>query len=683
MKDDIDDILNSLFSNGKLNIAGKKEKEVKDTEAFLDSINRSSKEISDALQEQLDKISKSARSDMLDLSDNLRRDGLTDTKENKKAGIIDSVSHIKNESSESKTSEGISKDDIKNAFIDAEAEAKNAIVGQDAFVKKLTTAFKRPFVMGLEENKPASSIIITGKTGTGRHSALSSIVNKLADEKILSSSEISVVDLSLYAAPGNRNLFIQDMYSALKGGSKVILFENYEKCHKSLLKMLIDLVLDGSIKLSSRYILQKGMLVDAGTALVTNPISTLTCDGQYLIFMTNNNPSRIADTMGSPFINGISDICMTGEFSSEDIESIAMSEFEAMRSKALDMLDFAIIPCSNIGEHFAGKFSGISGINAIGDFADQCYKVLSEYKLDEAADKMTFYTKIDNGILKFVSGDISLEVCDEAGSITAVDDIKAQLNDIVGLNNVKDYIFSLEDYYKVQKLRSSNGLRNDPPSMHMIFTGNPGTGKTTIARLVSRYLKAIGVLSGGQLIEVTRSDLVGRYVGHTAPLTKQVIESAIGGVLFIDEAYSLYRGKDDSFGLEAIDTLVKGMEDNRSDLIVILAGYSKEMEIFLNANSGLRSRFPNIIEFPDYTPDELLSIAKITVRNKGYILNDECLEPMLEYFRKKCTENSKINGNGRMVRNLIEDAILNQSKRIIAENPENIEELVLKDFCFQ
>ena len=150
--------------------------------------------------------------------------------------------------------------------------------------------------------------------------------------------------------------------------------------------------------------------------------------------------------------------------------------------------------------------------------------------------------------------------------------VKAELDGIVGLAAVKEYVLSLEDNFAVQARRKAAGLKTASVSMHMIFTGNPGTGKTTIARLVSRYLKAIGVLSGGQLVEVTRADLVGRYVGHTAPLTTQVLKSAVGGVLFIDEAYSLYRGKDDSFGLEAIDTLVKGMEDHRDDLIVILGG---------------------------------------------------------------------------------------------------------------
>ena len=263
--------------------------------------------------------------------------------------------------------------------------------------------------------------------------------------------------------------------------------------------------------------------------------------------------------------------------------------------------------------------------------------------------------------------------------------VKAEMDRIVGLREVKDYVLSLEQNYVIQRLRESRGMKADVPAMHMIFTGNPGTGKTTIARLVSRYLKAMGVLTGGQLVEVTRADLVGKYVGHTAPLTQQVIRSAIGGVLFIDEAYALYRGADDSFGLEAIDTIVKGMEDNRQNLIVILAGYSREMEEFLTANSGLKSRFPNIIEFPDYTAEELLRITRITVENKGYVLDAACDAPLTAYFAARQAADARTAGNGRMARNLVEDAILNQSRRLTAGDvsaltQQNLETLLPEDF---
>lgn len=216
--------------------------------------------------------------------------------------------------------------------------------------------------------------------------------------------------------------------------------------------------------------------------------------------------------------------------------------------------------------------------------------------------------------------------------------------------------------------------------MHMIFTGNPGTGKTTIARILAKYLKAIGALRGGQLVEVTRADLVGRYVGHTAPLTNTVIQSALGGVLFIDEAYSLYRGGEDSFGLEAIDTLVKGIEDNRGDLVVILAGYTREMQLFLSANSGLASRFPNQIEFPDYTGEELYRITLSIAKSKGYNLDESCRDVLIQWYDEQQAADAATNGNGRMARNVLEKAILNQAKRLIADADADLALLLPGDF---
>ena len=261
-----------------------------------------------------------------------------------------------------------------------------------------------------------------------------------------------------------------------------------------------------------------------------------------------------------------------------------------------------------------------------------------------------------------------------------LEQIREELDKIVGLTKIKEYIYSLEEYYGVQKKRSEAGLKAGEVNKHMIFTGNPGTGKTTIARIVSKYLKAIGVLTGGQLVEVSRADLVGRYAGHTAPLVNQVIKSALGGVLFIDEAYSLNHGNDDSFGLEAIDTLVKGIEDNRDNLIVILAGYSNEMEGFLETNSGLKSRFPNIIDFPDYTGEELLKIADITASSKGYVIDESAKDSLLTYFNFVQATRAMDAGNGRLVRNKIEEAILNQSRRLVAEPEEDMSLLKIADF---
>ncbi|MBQ4252725.1 MAG: AAA family ATPase, partial [Erysipelotrichaceae bacterium] len=262
----------------------------------------------------------------------------------------------------------------------------------------------------------------------------------------------------------------------------------------------------------------------------------------------------------------------------------------------------------------------------------------------------------------------------------AREEVKKELDKMVGLTEIKKYVLSLEDFYAVQKIREQQGLKTSEVSKHMIFTGTPGTGKTTIARLIAKYLKAIGVLSNGQLIEVTRNDLVGRYMGHTAPQTMSVIKSALGGILFIDEAYSLYRGTNDSFGLEAIDTLVKAMEDNREDLIVILAGYTREMKTFLQSNSGLQSRFPNQIEFPDYTGEELYGIAVINAKSAGYKIDEGAKEALTAYFTKVQENDSVRSGNGRLSRNMVEAAILSQSKRVLNDKEADIDVLLLEDF---
>ncbi|MBR3352833.1 MAG: AAA family ATPase, partial [Erysipelotrichaceae bacterium] len=288
---------------------------------------------------------------------------------------------------------------------------------------------------------------------------------------------------------------------------------------------------------------------------------------------------------------------------------------------------------------------------------------------------------VKDNMIRFVAGEENRSMDELLPKVLedAKEEVRKELDQLVGLTEIKQYILSLEDFYEAQKLREKQGLKTTEVSKHMIFTGNPGTGKTTIARLIAKYLKAIGVLSNGQLIEVSRNDLVGKYLGHTAPQTMQVIKSALGGILFIDEAYSLYRGTNDSFGLEAIDTLVKAMEDNRDDLIVILAGYTREMKVFLESNSGLASRFPNQIEFPDYTAEELYQITVIQAKSKGYRLAEDIEKPLTEYFAKVQASNAQRSGNGRLARNVVEEAIIRQSKRIINDKSQPLDLLILAD----
>jgi SpoVK/Ycf46/Vps4 family AAA+-type ATPase len=245
------------------------------------------------------------------------------------------------------------------------------------------------------------------------------------------------------------------------------------------------------------------------------------------------------------------------------------------------------------------------------------------------------------------------------------DELMEELNSLVGLETVKKEVKNLMNLVKVRKLREENDLPVPPMSFHMVFLGNPGTGKTTVARLVSGLYAAIGVLSKGQLIEVDRSGLVAGYVGQTAGKVTEVVKSALGGILFIDEAYALARkGMDNDFGREAIDTLVKLMEDNRDNLVVIVAGYTDEMHDFLTSNPGLISRFNKYIDFPDYTDDELMAILAMNAKKQGYVIGEEA-NAVVRSMLEEMTVSDRLDfGNARGMRNTLEKLVQEQANRI-------------------
>lgn len=246
------------------------------------------------------------------------------------------------------------------------------------------------------------------------------------------------------------------------------------------------------------------------------------------------------------------------------------------------------------------------------------------------------------------------------------DELMAQLDSLVGLDDVKKDIKNLMNLVKVRRLRKENGLPIPPMSLHMVFMGNPGTGKTTVARIISGLYAAIGVLEKGQLIEVDRSGLVAGYVGQTALKTQEVIKSALGGVLFIDEAYSLASGGENDFGREAIETILKAMEDHRDELIVVVAGYDGPMEKFINSNPGLQSRFNKYFYFPDYNGEQLLYIFKGQCKKNGYALTEEAEAEAKGMFEDLYENRGENFGNGRDVRNVFEDTVVRQSNRVAA-----------------
>ena len=552
------------------------------------------------------------------------------------------------------------------------AEVKQTVLGQDAFVDSVVRAMRRPFVLGTEAPAARNVILLTGGAGTGRHFALEETARCMAARGLLQSDRIATLDLALYPNSGAEKLFLQDLYAALHAPGEILAFEHYESCYPGFLKTLSDLAVKGSAPLSSRYLVNKeGILVDAGTALAPGAVSRIDPCGKYLIFYSHKGREALADKFGAALVSALGDVCETASYTREDLAALAAQQLNALAQKIRTRLGLTLSAGADVRDYVAAQCTAQKGAAGLAECCDRIFRALSEYCLrtDKTLSGTTALTARPEGLLFRLNDGPEEPLFDllPAAYTGALDAIRAEINELVGLAPVKEYVFGLADNLQVQQRRAAAGLKTASLSMHMIFTGNPGTGKTTIARLVAKYLKAIGALKGGQLVEVTRADLVGRYTGHTAPLTNSVIESALGGVLFIDEAYSLYRGEQDSFGLEAIDTLVKGMEDHRNELVVILAGYTKEMETFLTANSGLASRFPNKIEFPDYTAEELLQITHVQAKNKGYRLAESCTQPLLNYYARWQAADARTAGNGRLARNTLEKAIFHQSRRLVAE----------------
>jgi len=568
--------------------------------------------------------------------------------------------------------------DDKAVFAQMEEALNKEIIGQKEAVHNLCAALRRPYVMGTEKNHARNVILIMGKEGVGRHACVAAASRVLYQHQIFTSPDVNTIDLSRYTSASQEQVFVQDLYQALHQNGGMIVFENFKQGFAPFLRMVSSLVENGSVLLNKRYVLRQGILVENQSGLVKDAVDSLSAQGKYLIFITHGSLSDVQDAFGADFMKHVLDTITFISLDADAVKQIISRQTEQLKQKCDSQLHVTLTIESSLNDWVLSHYDKEHGADAVVAQFNDFYISLSEAVLKDNAKEISLQVEDDVPYARYDGKKIS--ICRSQNSQAEMDAVSKELDSVIGLDNVKSYIRSLQAHVLINQRRRQQGLKTTEISKHMIFTGNPGTGKTTIARLFARYMKAIGALSQGQLVEVTRADLVAKYVGQTAPLTMSVIRSALGGVLFIDEAYSLYRGRDDSFGLEAIDTLVKAMEDNRDDLIVILAGYKKEMAAFLEANSGLKSRFPNIIEFPDYTGEQLMAIADQIAKGKGYRINDSVKAPLTAWFDQKQAESAATAGNGRLARNTIEEAILRQSERLLKEENADMDLLKKEDF---
>ncbi len=581
---------------------------------------------------------------------------------------------------------GTSTNDLANTFDIIEKDVKKSFFGQNAYVHNLCIAFKRPFVTGYNNMLPKNIIFVLGQKSSGKHYSIELVLRELKKHKFEKTEDIACIDLARYQSPDDKGIFLSDIYAALYSNGDVITFDNYEYCHSSIIGIMQELCLSGKYLLDGRYTMNNNVLTEITGSMVENIISQISTNNKFFVFLSESNENKIADVFGNKLMNAIGDIVIIEPYNMLDIYAITEYFIKVSLVNVKNNLNIVIgntVIDKQVTEYFVKLYKNITGVNGIKIAIDkELYKPLSEYKMKNNIENNKAALMITKSSLTVIidGKEVDLSQYKKKEYTADLDAVKKELDAIIGLDSVKQYVLDLEDNLKIQKMREDSGKKLASISKHVIFIGNPGTGKTTIARIVAKYMKALGLLSGGQLREVTRADLVGQYVGQTAQMTRDVIKSAIGGVLFIDEAYSLCRDKEDTFGLEAIDTLVKGIEDNRDDLVVILAGYENEMNEFLGTNSGLKSRFPNIIEFQDYSVYEMYDILIATAISKGYTVSEDCKDSLLKLFERKQIKGKNDSGNGRLVRNIVEEAIIKQSKRLLNSSDEDMDVLTLADF---
>lgn len=566
-------------------------------------------------------------------------------------------------------------DSIGDEFDKILKELREFIVGQDEYTEQLCKAFERPFLIDNGKSYANLSFVL-GPRGSGRYYAIKVLTILLKQKKLLKSADIYNLDFGNYDVEVNaERLLLPDLYKAFYGKAEVIVINNFDKACSKAMDSIISLVEDGTVAVDKRFNWNKGDLQEVSGTYSLGTMNSLSANGKYIFLLSEKNDQYLLQQFPHSFVTEIVDILHTNRLTGVALEEILSSFLNEMKEIIKD----------NLGVDAFVEFNGKDLLPFV-DYKKgaEFLQELTHKKIINAVGNMVLNGSIKRGsqIYLKLSGqqiyanqiyliDIGKTLDEQSISL-----VKKELDHIIGLQEVKKFLQDIELQIRSDYERGINsGI-----SKHMVFLGNPGTGKTTVARIVAKWFKALGFLSGGHLVETSRPDFVGQYVGETSQKTLSVLKRAQGGVLFIDEAYSLCRGKGDSFGLEAVDTIVKYMEDNRDELIIILAGYSNEMNDFLKSNSGLKSRFNYSIEFSDYSEEELYEITERIVADKKYKIDPECKAALIEYYatQKQILKNE--NGNARMARNTVERAIVSHARRISTNRNNHDVILTLDDF---
>ncbi len=571
---------------------------------------------------------------------------------------------------------------LSNGFLNIVKKMNNEIIGQGEFIHKLCNYFKEKF----EEDKKGI-LLLAGKRGTFKKASVRLLFEKLNEEGITEDYHIDEIDLASYSFNLGYNAFLSDLYEKLNSSSQVIMFKNTEKASENILNVLSEIYPNTCLKLKDNYIMKNKFLIEAKIKDIDN-IGEFICHNKFFIFIYNSDDNVIGDGI----LDNREEVLYTESLTEEEQNKVIRREVLrsidgiqkhmqgnivlGIENKDEEEDNFGI--CSFLQENFIEDSNfGISEYISYKIYKPIMNLIQKEGLYNESqiliyVDKNEIYCKSDDEIYKL-----------ENYLVPTLEEVKYKLDSIIGIEELKNFIINVENNWKVQKIRKRLGLITSKISMNMIFTGNAGTGKTNAARVTFEYLNALGILSKGVFVEVSKADFVTENINDTAKRTNDIISSALGGVLFIDEAYSLCESEEDKVGKEIVDALLKGIEDNRDNLIVILAGYEKDMERFLTINQGLKSRFSNTIHFKDYNPVEMYEIAVNIAKSKGYRITKNVKAGLIDLFTRNQITGKNDLGNARFVRNIVENAIIDASKKYLTNSDKEIDLLDRDNFNFR
>lgn len=568
---------------------------------------------------------------------------------------------------------------------DIKKELNEMLIGQEELINEVCNYFYDKI-----DKQEKSVIFIKGEKDTGKKVLVKKLFELLNKEGKTKSSKIDTIDLGSYNFKFGYNAFLTDLYRSLNSDSEGIIFKNVKKGSKDILNLINSIYPNSCLNLMDNYIMKNDILVRAENDEKSD-FNQIVCHSKFFIFVSDDRDLDIEKLFGKDYLNRVDRVfkskSLTLKERYEIIKRILSSNIEMIKENYKIDLWINLNESIEDGKYDLSKFiyESFRSDEELDIKKYVNYTVLKPVKnlivrerLEEGSN-LIVYRKEDS----IYCSDGSEEYNLSNYSDTTLEEAKYKLNSIIGVKELKDFIENVENNVKVQKIRKKLGLKVTSPSLNMIFAGNAGTGKTNAARVTFEYFNALGLLSNGVFREVSKSDFVSENVNDASKVTMDIIDSAMGGVLFIDEAYSLCESEDDKWGKEIVDALLKGIEDNRENLIVIMAGYEKDMERFFSINQGLKSRFPNTIHFYDYTPEEMYDIAINIAKAKGYEINPEIKNEIIELFYKNQISGKNDLGNARFVRNIVENAIMDASKKYISGEGKGIDVLDFENFNFK